>query len=840
MHHQNQGMDSRNHAYDVDGGEGKGKLRRSNLSCRELCWLQMFAVLMFGVGIAGGILIGIYAYHAGPESDGSTQCPTLPPQGSQCGNAHSTPSPNVNPKEQDNNEHASGTLGECPTTNPVTGTRYESTVFAPLTTAEMYKAAKFLKDNGVVSTLNAPTSLFENFILYQWLDVPTKTAALDFLDNGGPKPQRHAKVTVQRGQELDIMEYRVGPLDSNVMTINSLNKPGDVQFNSRPYDGLEVGIMTQMLEKDMTTLAPLIAESFDGAKYPEDLVFNLFNGPPSTSGVDRDTRWVITYNGFKGADVDLIHILPLSGRVHNPGSNVSQWYTYDFHYLNQGPYRTASDLMNAYNRNEIRKVKLEKGYKDTTYDRIFPKRDSGQPYRENADRHGPRVYYPSGPRYTIDGTHVKWMDWSFDISGGQIRGPALFDIKFRNERILYELAVNDISLNYAMDSHSQNNIIYADATYGILGGLTPTTIMKGVDCPEHGTVLQTSFWLADTQLAYNMSSICVFEADGQDALWRHAGSSFEAGMRNRYLVVRVPTVIGNYDYTFEFDFYLDGKIFNYAKASGYIQASFWDEHDPKWPDKSRDAFGYRISDYMTGPIHDHMFGYKVDFDIIDRNNTFQVVKWKAGPALEALQTQNASITKAPEYFIYNETRYIEWEKMAQEKGIRKTPEQQFWLVVNEREKNKWGVERGYQIAPLQTGSQALINHPLLKALSFTKYHCAVTKRKEEEPTLTSIYDVNRMDNPQAYLDKHIDGESILDEDIVNWVTVGFLHVPIAEDMPMTVRVETGFLLKPFNFFDRTATFDMPQYTDTKDGSLKESEPLFDQCSEPKTHYCRFC
>lgn len=97
-----------------------------------------------------------------------------------------------------------------------------------------------------------------------------------------------------------------------------------------------------------------------------------------------------------------------------------------------------------------------------------------------------------------------------------------------------------------------------------------------------------------------------------------------------------------------------------------------------------------------------------------------------------------------------------------------------------------------------------------------------------------------MDNAQHYLDKHINDEDIRDEDIVNWVAVGFNHIPTSEDMPMTVRVETGFLLKPFNFFDRTASFDMPQHTETLDNTLKESEPSFDQCSEPETKYCRFC
>ena len=358
--------------------------------------------------------------------------------------------------------------------------------------------------------------------------------------------------------------------------------------------------------------------------------------------------------------------------------------------------------MAAYNDGSIRKVNVTKDYRDTLIKRIFPSRDTSKKYRRYSKREGPKTYRPSGPRYDIDGTNVKWMDWSFDISGDQVHGPALFNIKFQNERVIYELAVNDIALNYAMDSHAQHNIIYADATYGIMGGETQTTVMKGVDCPEYGTVLNTTFWSHITQSAHDMKTVCIYEADAQSALWRHVGYAFEAGLRNRYLAVVVPVVIGNYDYTFEFHFYLDGKVYTYAKASGYIQSSFWDEHNPNTNDRTRDAFGYRLSDYQTGPVHDHMFGFKVDMDIIDDKNTMQIVNWKAGPVLEALQTR-VNITQRPSYFLYNETRYIDWETITQEQALTEE-NQQFWLVVNEKQKNKWGVERGYQIAPLATGN----------------------------------------------------------------------------------------------------------------------------------------
>lgn len=41
------------------------------------------------------------------------------------------------------------------------------------------------------------------------------------------------------------------------------------------------------------------------------------------------------------------------------------------------------------------------------------------------------------------------------------------------------------------------------------------------------------------------------------------------------------------------------------------------------------------------------------------------------------------------------------------------------------------------------------------------------------------------------------------QDLVAWVTVGFLHIPHAEDVPNTATPgnAVGFFLRPFNFFD---------------------------------------
>jgi primary-amine oxidase len=51
-------------------------------------------------------------------------------------------------------------------------------------------------------------------------------------------------------------------------------------------------------------------------------------------------------------------------------------------------------------------------------------------------------------------------------------------------------------------------------------------------------------------------------------------------------------------------------------------------------------------------------------------------------------------------------------------------------------------------------------------------------------------------------------ESLVNRDIVAWLTVGFHHVPQAEDWPVLSRERLSFELKPSNFFDRNPALDL--------------------------------
>ena len=71
-------------------------------------------------------------------------------------------------------------------------------------------------------------------------------------------------------------------------------------------------------------------------------------------------------------------------------------------------------------------------------------------------------------------------------------------------------------------------------------------------------------------------------------------------------------------------------------------------------------------------------------------------------------------------------------------------------------------------------------HPFVKACAFSKYTLAVAVRKEAEQRATSIYDLFAPSEPVASLDDFLDGESLVQEDLVAWVSLGKEHLPRTE------------------------------------------------------------
>ncbi|KAK3581499.1 hypothetical protein CHS0354_031835 [Potamilus streckersoni] len=221
---------------------------------------QFLGALIFAIGLTVGLIIGIFVYHG--------------------------------QKKESQSFSLDRQISQCHTRNPIINSDYESSVFAPLTTREMVKAAFSLLNQSIITSLDPATDLTQNFIICMYLHPPEKVKVLNYLDNGGPRVGRYAKVYVQRGAASppDVMEYKVGPLGSDTPTVTALTQEGEIHFNASSYNTVELTHYDKLVEKDMNILATIIAESFDVAVYLRDLYIFYFNGPPGLKAEERETR----------------------------------------------------------------------------------------------------------------------------------------------------------------------------------------------------------------------------------------------------------------------------------------------------------------------------------------------------------------------------------------------------------------------------------------------------------------------------------------------------------------------------------------------------------------------
>lgn len=76
----------------------------------------------------------------------------------------------------------------------------------------------------------------------------------------------------------------------------------------------------------------------------------------------------------------------------------------------------------------------------------------------------PRTYSPSGLRYRVDKDerYVSWLDWSFYITYSPEQGVGLYDVRFKGERVAYEISLQDAISNYGGSDPLQANTAYLD------------------------------------------------------------------------------------------------------------------------------------------------------------------------------------------------------------------------------------------------------------------------------------------------------------------------------------------------------------------------------------------
>ena len=619
---------------------------------------------------------------------------------------------------------------------------------------------------------------------------PPKDKALDFLDNGNAaaKPERTARVIIFNGgkDNPDVREYLVSPA-AKPTHFNETKGPGQtypIPFDMRPPHGKIDDVMERFVTNVAKQTHDLMNKSYDGYTYA-----GCTDRCPSAPGeFGKRGTWIWFMRDLQG-----IYVQPVGFEIYynTQGSDVSLWKIEKVFYFNTS-FESVEELMIAYNNGSLYKIFLP-APSDSNQSPLFSsflRRGKPQPPKPLRP---PQLVEPDGKRYTVSGHHVEYMKWSFDFRSRSSSGLQLFDIRFDGQRIVYELSLQEASAFYSGWSPMQMQTDYLDTAWGM--GSSKFELVRGVDCPNTATFFDTLHFVGAANPGKYKNSICLFELDLGLPLRRHFDNNFEGGfnfyggMPGSALLLRSISTAYNYDYIYDYLFYPNGVVEVRVFTTGYVQATMWTSNEA--------PYGNQIHTHVAGTIHDHLLNYKVDLDIGGRKNSYETID---------IKIENITNPWFPHARRLQKVLSRSLKKTEQEAIYKQNFDHPKYLnFFSEGNVNSMGVKRGYRIHIRDMMKQMYPKEwGIVRGADWTRNQMTVTKYKENEKTSSSIYNQNGMYEPVVDFEQFTaDNESVVNEDLVAWVTVGMMHVPHSEDIPSTATPANSacFYLRPYNYFD---------------------------------------
>lgn len=378
---------------------------------------------------------------------------------------------------------------------------------------------------------------------------PNKSDVLQYLDRDHPPPTRYAHVVLDVRATLDpyYAEILVGPLpvtDQSATTWVPLEYPytRKTQGRIRNLDADHDTIHSEWLYKISASIADITLDLFNGTALGLDNdTIRISRISPLWQHDSRIIRWDTFWN-LPVDDFDASSILPLGlfFKSDVTGRDPSKWKLEGWFY-NDIFYETTNAFRKAYYSQDF--VKLPS---NTEGD--WARTDQQGPILPEDQKQPPVMVAPSGARYALDTDqkYVTWMGFSFYMAFSRDTGVSIFDVRYKGQRILYELGLQEALSHYAGNDPLQSSTAYLDSYYGF--GPYTLELVKGYDCPIYATYLNTSFYESESTHTH-IDSLCIFEYDADYPIQRHTTPSYVSTTKNIYLTLRSVSTIGNYDYT---------------------------------------------------------------------------------------------------------------------------------------------------------------------------------------------------------------------------------------------------------------------------------------------------
>ncbi|TCD63339.1 hypothetical protein EIP91_005658 [Steccherinum ochraceum] len=657
-----------------------------------------------------------------------------------------------------------GALKQCPANLPQKASPPAPVnIWASLTVDETVTISQWLfaNERSLNLTRGDQAGLNDNHIFLIEAYRPGKAAALAYLDSPSDRtlPKRFARVTVHHGAAAEpyISDYLVGPLPisrrTSMTPLTDIYQRDTIPYNARGFTGMPFAELLPLAEQILTPLKDVIKDLFGSHTLEAGAT-----GPFSFDGEFRRV-WV---NWKRSGPGNWIQPVGFYQYIECSGTDPSQWKILKVVY-NYQIFNSVSEFKEAYQNGTL---KRQPQASNDGMDDTWTTRAKVGPPRDLDTLPGPRTVSFAGLRFRVDRAtrYVSWMGWGMYLGFDRDMGLSLWDVRFRGERILYELSPQEAIAQYSGNDPAQTTTAWLDRYFG-MGGMVHD-LLPGYDCPHEAVFLPVTTHASQGSIRRERG-ICIFEKETGRPITRHLGYiNGESGAVKGYVfTVRTVSTVGNYDYLFDYMFYIDGTIEVRVSASGYLQGAYWDP--------TQEGYGTRIHDIAMGSLHDHVINFKVDLDIAGADNSLLFTS----TAQEEVQRpwfdddwgQTVIQQKISRDYITNEDNAkIDFPTNLQ--GI--------YSIVNSARPNSWGLPRGYSIHPGDSpirntvvGSKRLLNNA-----NWARYNFAVSKRKDTELSSSSMWNFNLPGAPPVDFHKFFDGENITQQDLVAWVNVGMHHL----------------------------------------------------------------
>jgi primary-amine oxidase len=404
------------------------------------------------------------------------------------------------------------------------------------------------------------------------------------------------------------------------------------------------------------------------------------------------------------------------------------------------------------------------------------------------------IVQPEGPSFTLTGNLLEWQNWSLRVGFNHREGMTLHTVKYQDgdrlRSVAHRMSFAEMMVPYRDPSVDHYRRTAFDIGEWGLGFMT-TSLELGCDCLGEIRYLDATLHNSKGEPYPIRNAVCIHEEDNA-VLWKHVDSHAGAEVRRmRRLTISSHVTVANYEYLIYWRLYQDGNIECEVRATGIMVTTPVPEGQPH-------PNGTLVDERTYAPFHQHFLVARLDLDVDGSDNTVYMSESYA----EAIGPENP-------YGLSVVQRSVPLRTEKQAIQDLNFATQRAWKVVNTNVVNGLGTHPSYKLVP--TGALPPMfdpDSPVFQRATAIGHTLWVTPNSPDERWPAGEF-VNQSGADTGLGAWTQANRSIENTDVVLWYVFGIHHITRPEDWPIMPVDIVSFWLKPYGFFDRNPSLDVP-------------------------------